>query len=166
MTLQPIPIDSEKLFTYNGYFNLKGLFDYLMNYLESEMFYDAAIKEFEETAKDGKKKIMAKVEADKFYTDYYKITLKFEINLSGKDAEVEINGKKLLLTDGCAKLKINSYLKPDWQAKRSQTAMMSFLTQIYNKYIGNDELKDGILECIKDRARLLNHFNKYLNTSI
>lgn len=164
MFTDKIPITSEKRLTYNGVFDIREVYNYLKSYLEDSLHYDLTEKEFVETNQGSKRKIDCHVEADLQYNDYFKVTIKYRVESSGKETTIMHKGKELKLTEGTISLRINSYIEADWQNKRGKSSFAKFLDQLYNKYIGRDEIETCIGKSAADVGAFANEFKKVTNT--
>ncbi len=165
--MEIIPATSEKKYTFEGYFNLKETFTHLQKYLEESKYYwDVTLKEHTEKNSGNAKEIDSKFEAVKAYNDQFEIILKYQIQMSGKDEEVKLNNKVIKLTKGKAKIILNAYIKKDWHARREKSALHQFLGEVYDKFIGQDELGSVMKEAGKDVSDLLARFKEHMNSQI
>jgi len=165
--LEKIEVTKEKLYTFHGIFDLCDAYDFVKGYVEDAIYYyDVTEKDYEEVNDSGKRKIMSKLEATKIYNDYFKIVMKFELLMEGKNTEVEVNGQKKMLTKGIAKLKINSYVHPDWNNDRSSSPFASFLGTLHDKFVGNDELGTCIEHAAIDVGKLIANFKQHMGAGI
>ena len=160
------PLTSEKKVTVSGTFDIKGTYEYLKSFLEDSKHYDVSEKEYEEKNDSGKRKIISKIEAEKEHSDYLKVTLKFSVNMEGKEVVINDNGKDIKLVNGTATLTVNSYFENDYQNQRDKGALATFLDQIYSKYIGRDEVFKCAGEAAKDVGELIGKFREEMNTYI
>lgn len=164
--MEKMPITSEKRYIFHGYFDIKDTYNNVMDYLENSMIYDASVKDYEEVNSGGSRKIMSKVEAEKIYNEKYKIILKFEILMEGKDSEVKVNEKIKILCKGTAKLTLNAYIEPDWQGDREKGPLADFLGKIYDKFVGVDEFEKCQDYAATDIGLLISKFKDYMNATI
>ncbi len=166
MGQEKIPVTSEKKYAYAGIFDIMETYSFLKSYLEDSMHYDVTEKDYEEKNDGKSKSILVKFEAEKEYNDYYKIIIKYSLDMKGKDIAIEHNGRVLNRIDGNAKITVNCYIEPDWLEKRQHSALGKFLDQIYNKYISKSELDKCIMTGVMDVGELLSRFKQQMNTTL
>jgi hypothetical protein len=165
--MEMIPATSEKKYTFEGYFNLKETFDHLQRYLEESKYYwDVTLKEHTEKSGKGTRDIDSKFEAEKVYNDQFKIKLKYQVQMSGKEEEVKLNNRLVKLTKGKAKITLNAYVERDWHKRRSKNALHKFLGEVYDKFVGHDEERKVMMEAGKDVSDLLTRFKEHMNSQI
>lgn len=162
-----IPIMSEKKYTFEGLFDIKETYNYLKEYLEDSRYYEISEKDYEEKNDGKSRKIVSKNEAEQIYNDKFKVILKYEIAMNGKEIEVKVNDKKtIILCKGNASLAINAYIEPDWDAEKPESAFIEFLKNIYNKLYNKDELDLCKESVAKDVQELINRFKQQMNSAI
>jgi hypothetical protein len=165
--MEKIGVSSEKKYTFHGHFDIKDTYNNILSYLENTLnYWDVTVKDYEETNIGGKRKIVSKIEAEKIYNDHFKIIIKFTIDMSGKDTEVKINNKTKKLCNGTAKIILNSYIEPNWQGDREEGLLKKFIGQIYDKFVGNDELEKCMDMAGSDVGKLVAKFSEYMNATI
>ncbi len=162
-----IPITSEKKVTYSGIFDMKETYKYLKGFLEESKHYDVTEKDYEEDNLGDNKRVTVAFEAEQEFTDYYKVFLKFKLDMSGKEVIIETSeGKSLKRIEGKAKLVVNSYILADWQNKRGKSPFFNFLDKVYTKYIGKSEMEKCILAAVMDANELLARFRQQMNMTM
>jgi len=165
MSHDKIQVISEKKYTFDGIFDVKETYNYLKEFLEESRHYEVSEKDYEEKNDNGSRKIVSKNEAEAEYNDYYKIILKYELIMQGKDVEVKINEKKTLkLTKGSAKLTINCYIEPDFDGIKPQTPFANFLDKVYSKFFRGSELDKCKESAANDVGELLSRFKQQMNS--
>lgn len=164
--MEKIPITKEKAYTFSGYFNIKETFNHVQKYLEETKFYDPGVKDHVEKNVGGKKELTSVIEAEKVFSDRYKIFLKYQFIMSGKDEEVKLNNKVVKLTHGSAKIIVNSYIEADWRAARDKGTLHNFLSRVYDKFIGRDEQVKAMIQAGKDASDLIARFKEHMNAIV
>ncbi len=86
--------------------------------------------------------------------------------MKGSEVEVEINGKKRVLTKGTAKLVVNCYVKPDWNNSRGDSAFGKFLGALHDRFVGNDELGACVGAAGADVGKLVGQFKQQMGAAI
>lgn len=168
MSFEKIPVTNEKVYKFEGLYDLKETYKHIIEFLENSKHYDVTEKDFEEQNDGGKRKIISKSEAEVEYNDYYKIVLKYELAMEGVDVDVKINDKKTIkLTKGSAKLTVNAYIEPDHHNKKDKlTALGSFLDKLYDKFFGKEELHKCIVYAATDVSELIGRFKQQMNSAL
>lgn len=161
-----IPATSEKVYSFEGYFNIKETYSSVKRYLEDSKFYDLTEKEYVEKTSGGKKEIVGKIEGVKTYNDEYQIVIKFEVNMSGKEEEIKVNEKVTKMHKGTAKIIVNTYVEVDWLGVRDKNPTHNFLAKVYDKFIGKDERKAVMIEAARDAGDLITRFKEHMNATI
>ncbi len=162
-----IPLISEKQYVYEGYFDIKSLYKFVKTYLEDSKHYDVSEKELEEKNDGATKELLSTILAEQEYTDYFKIVLKFKMILGGKEKLIEDSeGHSKKLVKGKAHISINAYLEKDFMNKKHDGPLTSFFRKVYDKYIGEDELKTAIGSAAGDVGDLLAQFKLQCNSTV
>ena len=162
-----IPIIRERRYVFQGLFDMKHTYKFLKEFLTESRHYDWTEKDYEEKNENGERRIMSKVEAEQEYTDYYKIIIRYELVMEGKDVVIEEDGKSYKLTKGRAKLIINAYIEPDFAHRRPvDSALSDFLERVYEKYFGNDELSKCIVSVAGDVGEMITRFKQTINSAL
>jgi hypothetical protein len=146
-----------------GYWNYKGVYDMLFSWLK-----DQGYKVFEDTydeklAGNGKE-ITIKWTAKKKVTDYFKNQIKLDWHILGmKDAEVEIDGKKVSTQKGEVAIVFKGTLIKDYEARWEDAPRWKFLRSVYEKYVIREtvsEYEDDIEDDVRDIIKELKAFLK------
>lgn len=167
MTFEKIPITSEKTYSFEGYFDIKATYKTMKDFVENSLHYwDVTEKDFGEKNLGSNKEIDTTVEAEKIYNDYFKIILKYNIKMSGKEIEGELDGKKMKITKGSAKLTVNCYIQPDWGGGREAGPLKKFLGQVYDKFVGNDEMGKCAGAAGEDIAKIISKFKHHMYSTV
>ena len=153
---------SQKQYSFNGYFNMYKLYDEVREFLEGERNYDWTEKNYIEKNVDGVKSMESYAEGDLEYTDYYLLMLSINIKMQGRDTEVKVNGKTKILAKGTVSIIINPYIQPDFQEKRSRSALMEFGSKLYDKYFANDDISKCIEILAKDMKAIRTIMQKHV----
>lgn len=144
MGADKIPGGSMRKFQYDGYFDMYKLYDELLGFLEDARNYDTTEKYYVEKNDQGKKELSSYFDAELHYTDYYQLILIIRVVMKGVDTEIEINGKKKIMAKGSVKMICSRYIEVDFQNKRARNPLMEFVTKVYDKYFGTDEIGDCV----------------------
>lgn len=164
---EKIPITKERKYSFEGLFDIKHTYNSLKSFVEDSRHYDLTEREYEETSKDNEKKLLWKFEAEQEYNDYYKIIIKIEVSMQGKNTDVEVNGKMKMLSKGKAEMKLNSYIFPDFQHKKHEGSFAEFLDKLYEKFFGGkEELHECIGSAVGDINELIARFKQNMNSTI
>ncbi len=165
--IDKIPITRERKVTYDGIFDIHNTFKFLKDYLEDSRHYDITERDYEEKKDEKSKRIFANIEAEQEFNDYYKIIIKYSIELNGKSISLKDPKTEKIqnLIEGKAKLIVNGYIEADWQNKRGESDLAKFLDKIYTKYIGKSEEDKCIISGITDINELLGRFKQQINAT-
>lgn len=161
-----IPIASEKKYAYEGIFDLKDTYQFIKQYMEDSLHYDVSEKDYEETNNGDSKRIFVKFEAEQEYTDYYKIIIKYSLEMTGKEITINMNNKDYHRLKGKSKLVVNAYVETDWMEKRQHSPMSEFFNKLYDKFFGQDDLNKCIFSGVKDVSTLITIFKQQMNTTL
>ena len=160
--LDKIPAGSQKQFSFNGYFDMYKLYNEIKEFLETERHYDWTEKNYKEKSVRGVKRMESYAEADLEYTDYYMLTLSLKIDMLGKDTEVKVNNKTKILAKGSVSIILNPYIIPDFQEKRTRSALMEFSSKLYDKYFANDDITKCAVILITDMEAIRTIMQKHV----
>ena len=161
---EKIPIISEKVYNFEGMFDIKETYSFMLDYIENYMYYDLSEKEYEEKFSPPSKTIISNIQGEKILNDNFHIIIKLKIELSGKDTEMEINGMKKNMTKGSGKIVLNSYLEPQKNVDPEKSPWGAFLDKVYNKFVGNDEQEKAIIVGAKDVGEIISRFKQHMNS--
>jgi len=156
-----VPI-GDKIINHSGIFDIRETYNSIKSYLADSRKYDVYEKEYNGANDSGKKSLEVAFEADHEYDDFFKLRMKFTLNLSGK----EINVDNLKFVKGNATLKINYYLELDHSGSRPKGPLASFLDKVYSKYVDKDEFKRALIQVSKDAGGLEGVFKKSMNSPV
>ena len=140
-----------------GHWNYVDLYNLCFDWLKDHN-YNLTEKLYNEKISGFGKEIILEWEASKKVTDYfkYKITLKWHI-LGMKDAEVEVEGKKINTNKGEVGIEFKGEIIRDYEKRWEDQPRWKFLRSIYEKYIiresiteYEDDLEDDVKEMIED----------------
>lgn len=158
------PIISERSYSYSGIFDLKGTYSFIKNYLEETKHYDVTESEVSEKSGSDKQEIVSKLKAELELNDYYKVTLSFELNLSGKPIVVEDSkGNTHDMVDGNASITVNGYLDIDFMNKKPVGPLKEFLDKCYGEYLNKDEKKRMFGTVSREVGDLIARFKQQVN---
>ena len=149
MGADKIPGGPMRKFQYHGYFEMTKLYGEMKDLFELNRNYDITEKYYVEKAEGGNRELKAYYDGELHYTDYYQLVIILKVAFKGKDVEVEINGRKKIMTQGTIKVIASRYIEVDFQNKRARNPLMEFVTKVYDKYFGTDEISD----CVQTMGR-------------
>jgi len=159
-----IPVVSEKIYKFDGVYNIKDTYTFILDYVENSMYYDITEKEYEEKNNPPSYKIVSKLVFEKPLNDDYGIFIKCTLDLSGKDVEVEINGVKKIMNQGTGKITLNSYIEPKSDVDPEKSPFGHFLNRIYEKFFGPDEKEKAMVQSAIDVGEIIDRFKQYMNS--
>lgn len=163
---QKIPVVSEKTVSFEGYFSIKDTHKFIKDYLGDTLHYDVTERDLDEKNIDGARNITSKNDAMAQYNDYYAINIRYILEMSGKEVEVDHQGRKKKYVKGKARLSLNAYVIPDYLEKRDLGAVGEFLGRIYDKFLGKSELNECIEKAAGDVGGVINQFKMNMNSSL
>lgn len=161
-----ISVCNEKKIAANGYFDVKKTYANLMDFIENSLLYDVAVNEYDEKTVDGKKDITAGIEAKKDVNDVFKIVLKMKVSFKGVDVHGEIDGRKIVVQNGEGSINMNGYTEVDWAANREKSPFASFLDNLYQRYVGNDEVAKVTKIADSDVNKIFTRFKTHFNSKL
>ena len=140
-----------------GYWQYTEIYDMLFNWLKDN---DYKLKEelYNEKLQSNGKELIIKWAADRKVTDYFKYLIKLDWHILGmKDAEVEIDGKKISTNKGEIGIDFAATIVKDYEKRWEDKPLWKFLRSVYEKYIirktideYEDDLEDEVKELISD----------------
>lgn len=151
----------EKL-TQVGYWDYSEVYTMLYNWLKDHG-YNLTEPNYKEKLSGGGKEIIIKWEAKKMITDYflYEIVLDWHI-LGMKDAEVEIDGKKVKTNKGELEIAFKGTVVKDYEKRWEDKPVHKFLRGVYENYViratieeYEDDLEAQTKELISDLKAFL-----------
>ena len=145
-----------------GYWKYIDLYDMLFNWLKDNG-YDLSEDSYTEKLQGGGKEILIKWTAVRKVTDYFMYEIKLDWHILGmKDAEAEIDGKKVNTNKGEVKIEFKGNLINDYEKKWEDKPSWKFLRSLYEKYVirktideYEDDLEDETKELISDAKAFL-----------
>jgi hypothetical protein len=154
---------NEKQYSYSGYFDIKEIYEDLVEFLEGRN-YHVVEKDYSESNID-KREITSVLEAKKHYSEVYEIVLKLKLTMSGVEEDVQINEKLIKsMTKGSAKIVINAYLNFHDYAIKPHSPFSVFLIRVYNFFFRQDELGKAKETANNDVNMLLKKFKEQVNS--
>ncbi len=145
-----------------GYWNYIEVYNMLFNWLKDHG-YTLTEKMYKEKLSSGGKEILIEWDADKKITDYfkYRINLNWHI-LTMKDAEVEIDGKKVKTNKGELEIKFKGTILKDYEKRWEDKPLHKFMRGLYEEYVirktiteYEDDLEEVTKELITDLKAFL-----------
>lgn len=145
-----------------GYWNYKNVYDLAFTWLKDNSY---KLKEdlYNEKLSANGKEVIIMWTAEKKVTDYFKFQIKMEWHILGmKDAEVEVDGKKVSTNKGEVEIVFKANIIKDYEKRWEDKPLWKFLRGIYEKYIiresvdeYEDNLEDEVKTMIKDLKAFL-----------
>lgn len=151
----------EKL-TQVGYWDYNETYIMLYNWLKDHG-YNVTENVYKEKLTSGGKEIIIDWDATKKVTDYFKhkINLQWHI-LTMKDAEVEIDGKKVKTNKGELEIKFKGIIEKDYEKRWEDKPIHKFMRGLYEEYVirktideYEDDIEDDTKEIISDLKAFL-----------
>jgi hypothetical protein len=140
-----------------GYWKYKEVYD-LAYTLIKDLGYGITEDLYNEKLSSSGKEVMIEWTANKKVTDYFKFQIKVNWHILGmKDAEVEIDGKKVSTNKGEIEMVLKGNIIKDYEKRWEDKPSWKFLRGIYERYIiretideYEDDLKNEVKDTIKD----------------
>jgi len=159
--VQKKEVYKEKL-TQVGYWNYEETYIMLYNWLKDNS-YDIAENSYKEKLTSGGKEILIEWEATKKVTDYFKYIIKLNWHiLTMKDAEVEIDGKKVKTNKGELEIVFKGTIVKDYEQRWEDKPTHKFIRGLYENYVirttikeYEDDLEDDTKDIISDLKAFL-----------
>ena len=148
-------------FKQTGYWNYKELYDLAFTYLKDTQY---KLKEdlYNEKLSANGKEVIIMWTAEKKVTDYFLYQIKMEWHILGmKDAEVEIDGKKVSTNKGEVEIVFKANIIKDYEKRWEDKPLWKFLRGVYERYIIRetvDEFEDDLEDEMKDMIKILKGF--------
>ena len=145
-----------------GHWKYSELYDLAFSWLKSSGY---KLKEdlYNEKLSSNGKEVIIKWTAEKKVTDYFKFQILMDWHILGmKDAEVEVDGKKVNTNKGEVEIKFKANIIKDYEKRWEDKPLWKFLRGIYEKYIiretveeFEDDLENETKEMIQDLKAFL-----------
>jgi hypothetical protein len=131
---QKANIYTEKL-TQVGYWNYDETYKMLFNWLQGEG-YNLVEDSYKEKLSGAGKEIIIGWTAGKKVTDYFKREIKVDWHiLTMKDAEIELDGKKVKTNKGELEIKFTADIVKDYESRWEDKPIHKFMRGLYENYI-------------------------------
>jgi hypothetical protein len=154
--LENIPVGEEKTIVLEGYYDYDNLLDNIFA-VESDKFYDTTDNyRNRKVSEEGVISFEIHSDFEQEHTDFLRNKIEMELDGEGKMEVVEIEGEKRKLMKGKVKLRLISYIEPDWTEKMDRYPFMTFLYLVRERLFRKHELKEAKGQILKDR-RFLEH---------
>jgi len=145
-----------------GYWNYTDLYNMTFSWLKDHN-YSVNEDAYTEKLSGGGKEILIKWVASKKVTDYFKYQIQLDWHILGmKDAEVELDGKKIKTNKGEVEIAFSSSIINDYENRWEDKPFWKFLRSVYEKYVIREaveeyenDLEDDIRDMIKDTKAFL-----------
>ncbi len=145
-----------------GYWDYGEVYAMLYGWLKDKG-YKLTEKTYKEKLAGNGKEIIIDWEASKKVTDYFKYTIALNWHILGmKDAEVEIEGKKVKTNKGELEIVFKGILTKDYEKRWEDKPIHKFMRGLYEEYIirktvseYGDDLEDDTKDIISDLKAFL-----------
>jgi hypothetical protein len=159
--LEHIPVGEEKTIVLEGYYDYDNVLDNVIGGMESDRYYDTTDNyRSRKVSEEGFITFEIHCDFDQGYTDYLKNKIEIELDGEGKFNVVEIEGEKKKLMKGKLKVRIISYIIPEWTEKMDRYPFMSFIYLVRERLFRKHELHEAKIQIMKDRKFLEQQFDK------
>jgi hypothetical protein len=132
----------ESKVTQVGFWNYNEVYEMLYGWLKDHGY---GVKEtsYKEKISGGSKEINISWKAGRGVTDYFKYEITLEWHIMGlKDAEVEVEGKKVKTNKGELEIAIKAFLVKDYESRWEDTPFYKFMRGLYENYIIRTTLEE------------------------
>jgi len=152
-------------FKQTGFWKYSELYNLALSLLKSA---DYGIQEelYNEKLSSNGKEITINWNANKKVTDYFKFQITMEWHILGmKDAEVEVDGKKVNTNKGEVEIVFKANIIKDYEKRWEDKPFWKFLRGIYERYIIRetvDEFEGDLEDELKD---IIKEIKAFLRTS-
>jgi hypothetical protein len=156
-------IFQDKHFSFQGLFDLKGLFRTIIKWYNDHGYDMFENKNYEEVYEDGKKIIFELIPYRKV-TDYHKLEIKmFTIAENLKEVEVELKGVKHRLLKGEISVTFDAVLLTDYEGRWEGRAVFYFFRALIDKFIYKSYTDTYEKQLKKDVQEVEEEMKAYLN---
>jgi hypothetical protein len=149
-------------FKQTGYWNYTDVYNLAFAWLKDHQY---KLKEdlYNEKLSSNGKEVIILWTAERKITDYFKFQIKLDWHILGmKDAEVEIDGKKVKTNKGEVEIVFKGNIIKDYEKRWEDKPFYKFLRGVYEKFIiretveeFEDDLEDDVKDIIKDMKSFL-----------
>jgi hypothetical protein len=150
-------------FKHTGYWKYSEVYAFMYEWFK-ERDYRLLEDLYNEKIQSNGKEVIAKWKAEKKITDYFKFQIKADWHILGmKDAEVEVDGKKVSTNKGEVEIIFTANLIKDYEKRWEDKPIWKFLRGIYEQYVIRstvDEMEDDIEDDTKEIIEDLKAFLK------
>jgi hypothetical protein len=156
-------VSDAEIISYEGYFSVADIYN-LINRWTAERSWDKYDKLHEVKIKEDGRHIDLYLEPNKGISDYAKFIIEIKASFSKvTDVEVEVDGKKMHLQHGSAKISLTGVIVSDYEGDWESSPKFQFLRTIYDKFVYREHTKD-MAQMLKDEVkRLKNEITAHLN---
>lgn len=149
--------------SYEGYFHSNDL-NKLIRRFTKERGYDPVDVMHEVKVKEDGRYIVLDLRPKKDVSDYVKFVIQTKIALNKvTDAEIDIDGKKLKINKGSAKIVINGFMFTDYEGDWQSSPKTVFFKLLFDKFIYKKHTDDFKGMLTKDCNLLRNEISSFLN---
>jgi cytochrome P450 len=146
-----------------GYWKYKDIYDELFHWLKDHN-YKIFEELYNEKLLSNGKEVIIKWRAERKITDYFKFQQMLEWHILGmKDAEIEVDGKKVSTQKGEVEIIFKANLIKDYEKRWEDKPFWKFLRSVYEKYVVRETV-DEYEDDVEDEAKeMISEFKAFLN---
>ena len=148
-------------FKQTGYWKYTDVYNLAFSWLKGAGY---SLKEdlYNEKLSSNGKEVIILWTAEKKITDYFKFQIKLDWHILGmKDAEVEVDGKKVKTNKGEVEIVFKGTIIKDYEKRWEDKPLWKFLRGIYEKYVIREtvtEFEDDLEDEVKDMIKNMKSF--------
>jgi hypothetical protein len=149
-----------------GYWNYNEVYGMLYNWLKDNG-YGVTENVYKEKLSSAGKEIVIDWDAAKKVTDYfkYKINLSWHI-LTMKDAEVEIDGKKVSTNKGELEIVFKGIIERDYEKRWEDKPFHKFLRGLYENYVIRKTIEEYEGDLEDDTKNIISDLKAFLRIPV
>jgi len=142
-----------------GIFDINEVCDTLVAHCEMKG-YTMDEKDRGQNSDPPNRELLTYYDGYRYISDYYKLWIQYKIQMSGRDVEVVVDGKKKIMTQGKAELVVSTYLQEDPYGKRDASKLAKFFINLYEWVHGETTFSQNILIAAGDAGELVKVFKQ------
>lgn len=145
-----------------GYWKYKDIYDALFHWLKDHN-YKVFEELYNEKLLSNGKEVIIKWRAEKKITDYFKFQHILDWHILGmKDAEIEVDGKKISTQKGEVEIIFKANLIKDYEKRWEGNPFSKFIRGVYEKYVIRETVEE-YEDDIEDEAKeMISEFKAFL----
>lgn len=153
----------KETFKHTGYWKYADVYNMMFNWFR-DRGYKLTEELYNEKIMSIGKEVIAKWNANKKVTDYFKFQIQSTWHILGmKDVEVEIDGQKVKTQKGEVEIIFKANILKDYEKRWEDKPLWKFLRGIYEKYVIRatvDEFEDDVEDDVRELIGELKAFLK------